>query len=44
MATGIELNCGVLGMPTYEPFAFWGDCSRLATLVGLRPGAIGTHG
>jgi dTDP-6-deoxy-L-talose 4-dehydrogenase (NAD+) len=44
MASDIELNCGVLGMPSYEPFAFWGDGSRLATFVGSRSGATGTQG
>ena len=34
MAADIELNPGVLGYPTYEPFAFWGDNSRLAALMG----------
>jgi nucleoside-diphosphate-sugar epimerase len=28
----IALNLGALGMPDYEPFAFWGDNSRLAAL------------
>jgi nucleoside-diphosphate-sugar epimerase len=30
----IELNPGALPYPTYEPFAFWGDSSRLAALLG----------
>ena len=28
----IALNLGAFGMPAYEPFAFWGDKSRLAAL------------
>jgi nucleoside-diphosphate-sugar epimerase len=34
MAADIELNPGALGYPTYEPFAFWGDDSRLTALLG----------
>jgi nucleoside-diphosphate-sugar epimerase len=31
-ASRIELNLGVLPVPTYEPSAFWGDAGRLAAL------------
>jgi nucleoside-diphosphate-sugar epimerase len=34
MGAGIKLNFGALAYPTYEPFAFWGDRSRLAALMG----------
>jgi dTDP-6-deoxy-L-talose 4-dehydrogenase (NAD+) len=32
MGADIGLRFGVLGYPAYEPFAFWGDDSRLAAL------------
>jgi nucleoside-diphosphate-sugar epimerase len=32
MAADITLNLGALKYPAYEPFAFWGDNSRLAAL------------
>jgi dTDP-6-deoxy-L-talose 4-dehydrogenase (NAD+) len=34
MGSSIELNPGALGYPSYEPFAFWGDNSRLTALRG----------
>jgi dTDP-6-deoxy-L-talose 4-dehydrogenase (NAD+) len=34
MGADIELNIGVLPYPHYEPFAFWGDDSRLCELLG----------
>jgi nucleoside-diphosphate-sugar epimerase len=34
MGADIKLNFGALSYPTYEPFAFWGDNSRLAALLG----------
>jgi dTDP-6-deoxy-L-talose 4-dehydrogenase (NAD+) len=34
MDADIKLNFGALGYPTYEPFAFWGDNSRLAASLG----------
>jgi len=39
MGTGIELNLGAHGYPSYEPFAFWGDAGRLSKL--RRPTASG---
>ena len=33
-AADIELNTGVFPYPGYEPFAFWGDNSRLRALLG----------
>lgn len=32
LAADIKLNPGARGYPAYEPFAFWGDNSRLAAL------------
>jgi nucleoside-diphosphate-sugar epimerase len=45
MAADIALNPGALKYPSYEPFAFWGDNSRLAALPprtdpGLAPDGI----
>jgi nucleoside-diphosphate-sugar epimerase len=34
LAADIELNCGALPYPHYEPFAFWGDDRRLCQLLG----------
>ena len=34
MGADIELNIGVLPYPHYEPFAFWGDDSRLCDVLG----------
>ena len=38
-AADIALNLGALGVPPYEPFAFWGDNRRLAALwrAGVQP-------
>jgi nucleoside-diphosphate-sugar epimerase len=36
-AADIKLNLGALGVPAYEPFAFWGDNRRLAAV--MRAGA-----
>jgi hypothetical protein len=33
MNAEIGLNLGAFGYPSYEPFAFWGDNTRLADLV-----------
>jgi dTDP-6-deoxy-L-talose 4-dehydrogenase (NAD+) len=33
MAAEIELNLGMYDYPSYEPFAFWGDNSRLSKLL-----------
>jgi dTDP-6-deoxy-L-talose 4-dehydrogenase (NAD+) len=34
LGSGIELNAGALGYAAHEPFAFWGDNSRLAGITG----------
>jgi dTDP-6-deoxy-L-talose 4-dehydrogenase (NAD+) len=34
LGSGIELNPGAMGYAAHEPFAFWGDNSRLARIVG----------
>jgi dTDP-6-deoxy-L-talose 4-dehydrogenase (NAD+) len=34
LGSGIELNPGAMGYAAHEPFAFWGDNSRLAGIVG----------
>lgn len=36
----IELNFGALDYPSYEPFAFWGDNTRLRSILGQPAGAI----
>jgi nucleoside-diphosphate-sugar epimerase len=41
-AADIAINFGALDAPSYEPFAFWGDNSRLAALRG-GPGRGVTH-
>ncbi len=39
MAPGLELRLGVLPYPAHEPFAFWGDSSRLREVLGNQGGA-----
>jgi dTDP-6-deoxy-L-talose 4-dehydrogenase (NAD+) len=36
LAADIELRLGVLPYPSYEPFAFWGDSTRLRVLLGAQ--------
>jgi nucleoside-diphosphate-sugar epimerase len=37
----IELNFGALDYPSYEPFAFWGDNTRLCRILGQPPRSDG---
>jgi dTDP-6-deoxy-L-talose 4-dehydrogenase (NAD+) len=34
LGADIELNLGAFSYPSYEPFAFWGDDTRLSRLLG----------